>query len=421
MKGAVLALALLLVVPQPARGEETLRVTLDEALVLLRRQSPELLAETLRVRAAQGDLITARLLPNPVVTAGVGNFPLGRTNPRGLGVGDTVVSTFGAEQEVPLWGKRGARIEAARERHAAAQATRSDLDRQLAFEVRSRFVALLEASERLRLARENLDRYRESVRITGARAREGDISAAEFDKVALEQRSFEHEVADAELDRREAVAALLPLLGSPAADVEPVGELALPEAPEDKEHLIADALARRPDLRAAEQAREAAESALRLARAERWPNVTVGLEYTHSEFQVSGDLPNMLGTTFSLPVPVFDRNQGEIAKAEAEALIAKHDVDKLRLEIPQEVRSAITRYTIARERVRRFEDGFLRQAREARQAAEASYREGAVSLLEFLEAERAYIQTARDRLDALRDVNTAAFEVTRAAALEVSP
>src|SRR5437870_9075823 len=62
------------------------------------------------------------------------------TNPRGLGVGDTVVSTFGAAQELPLWGKRGARIEAARERRGAAEATRADLDRQLAFEVRSRFV-----------------------------------------------------------------------------------------------------------------------------------------------------------------------------------------------------------------------------------------------------------------------------------------
>jgi outer membrane protein, heavy metal efflux system len=421
VRGAVLALALLLVAPPAAPGEETLRVSLEEALAMLRRQSPELLAEALRVRAAQGELTTARLLPNPVVTAGVGNLPLGRTNPHGLGVGDTVTSTFGAEQEVPLWGKRGARIEAARDRTEAAKATRADVDRQLAFEVRSRFVALLEASERLRLARENLDRYRESVRITGSRAREGDISAAEFDKVALEQRSFEHEVADAELDRREAVAALLPLLGSPAADIEPVGELALPEAPEATDRLIADALARRPDLHAAEGTREAAEAALRLARAERWPNVTVGLEYTHSEFLVSGDLPNTLGTTFSLPVPVFDRNQGEIAKAEAEALIAKHEVDKLRLEIPQEIRSAVTRYTIARDRVRRFEDGFLRQARDARQSAEASYREGVVSLLEFLEAERAYVQTVRDRLDALRDVNTAAFEVTRAAALEVSP
>src|SRR5262249_4809885 len=108
-------------------------------------------------------------------------------------------------------------------------------------------------------------------------------------------------------------------------------------------------------------------------------------------------------------------------RAEAEALASRHDTDRVRLAIAQEVRSAVTRYDIARARVQRFADGFLRQAREARRAAEASYREGAVSLLEFLAAERTAIPTPRDELDALPEVNPAALEVRRAAALEVSP
>src|SRR5205814_50678 len=206
------------------------------------------------------------------------------------GVGDTVVSQVGLEEEVLLPGKRGARLAAARRREEAAAAERADLERRLAFELRARFVALLEATERLRLARENLEHYRETVRVSEARAREGDISRAEFDKIALEQRGFEREVADAEGDRREAVAALL----------------------------------------------------------------------------------------------------------------ARREVEKLRLAIPQEVRSAATSYTIARERARRFEEAFLRQAGEARHAAEVSFREGAVSLLEFLEAERTYVQTEREHLAALR-------------------
>src|SRR5439155_1389135 len=187
-----------------------------------------LLAGALHVRAAHGDVVTAGLLPNPTLSAGVGNFPLGRTNPSGIGVGDTVVSQVGLEEEILLPGKRGARLAAARRREAAAAAERADLERRLAFELRARFVALLEASERL---------------------------------------------------------------------------------------------ARRPDLEAAERAREAAEAALRLARAERWPNPTLGVQYTHSEFQVSGDLADQVGTSVSVPLPVFNRNQGEIERAEAEALI----------------------------------------------------------------------------------------------------
>ena len=402
-------------------GEQRVRLTLDESLVLLRRQNPEVLAGVLRVRAAGGDLRTARALPNPTLSAGAGNFALGRTNPHGLGPGDTVVSQVGLEEELVLWGKRGARIAAATGHEAQAEAERADLDRKLAFEVRSHFVEVMVTSERLRLARENLERYRETVRVSEARARNGDISTADFDKIALEQRGFEHEVADAEVARREAVGELLPLLGVDAGDVEAVGDLAPPAVPDDLDHLLTEALARRPDLKAAERAAEAAEAALRLARAEAWPNVTVGLGYTHSEFLVSGDLSNQIGANFSLPLPVFNRNQGEIQRAEAEALIARHEAQKLRLEIPQEVRTAVASYGVARERVSRFEQAFLRQAAEARKATEVSYREGAISLLEFLEAERSNVQTQREHLDALRDAQVAAFDVTRAAALEVKP
>jgi len=421
VKGGRLVAALVLVASSAARGEDVARVTLDDALALLHRQSPELLAGVLQARAARGDTISARLLPNPVLSGGVGNFPLGQTNPPGLSVGETVTANVGVAQEIPMWGKRGAKIDAAVGKQAAAEATAADLDRRLTFEVRSRFVALLEARERLDLARENLDRYRETVRVSEARAREGDISPAEFDKIALEQRGFEHEVADAEVDRRAAVAALLPLLGIAAPDVDPVGTLTLPTVRDDVDHLVDEALARRPDLRAAERSREAAEASLRLARAQRLPNPTLGLQYTHSEFLISGDLANQLGTSFSVPLPVFDRNQGDIVRAEAEALIARHEVDQLRLEIPQEIRAAATSYTVARAQVERFESAFLRQAEEARSAAEASFREGAVSVLEFLEAERTFIQTQRDHLDALRDANVAAFDLTKAAALEASP
>jgi len=421
VKRSSVVLALVLAVAPVVRGEDSVRLTLEEALAGLRRQNPELLAGALHVRAAHGEVTTAGLLPNPTLSAGVGNFPLGRTNPRGIGVGDTVVSQVGVEEEIPLPGKRGARLAAARDREAAAAEERADLERRLVFELRARWVALVEASARLRLAHENLTHYAGTMRVSEARARVGDISRAELDKIALEQRGFEREVADAEADRREAVAALLPLVGLEAADVEPVGELALPPPPGDAEHLVGEALARRPDLRAVERASEAAEAALRLARAERWPNPTLGVQYTHSEFQVSGDLANQVGTNVSVPLPVFNQNQGEIERAAAEALIARREVEKLRLGIPQEVRSAVISYAIARERVRRFEEAFLGQAREARQAAEVSYREGAVSLLELLEAERTYVQTEREHLTALRDVNTAAFDVIRAAALEVSP
>ena len=407
----------------PLRAAEPVptTLTLDEALRLMRQQNPDTLAQGLRLRAAQGDVVTARLVPNPTLSTSVGNLPLGRTNPPGLSAGQTVGSQVGLTEELQLWGRRSARLDAARGREAQTSAERADLDRQLAFAVRTAFVDLLLSDERVRLAHQTLDEYRETVRVSEARARAGEISPAELDKIRLEQRTVEHDVADAELAHRQAVATLLPLIGETAGDVTASGDVATPAVPEDVDGLIAGALVRRPDLQAAAHAADAAEAALRQARAERWPDPTVGLVYTHSEFQISGDLRDQLGATLSLPVPVFDRNQGTIQRAEAEALIAHHDVDKLRLAIPQEVRTAVATYTSAAQRVRRFEAGFLAQARTARHAAEVSYREGTAGILDLLEAERTYVQTLRDHLDARRDAYDAAFDVTRAAALEVAP
>jgi len=413
-------LSLLASGPAP-RAQERVRLTMDEALALLRRQNPEVLSAALQVRAAHGDVTTARLYPNPTLSGAAGDFAIGPTNPHGLSVGQTVVGEVGLEQEILLWGKRSKRIATASAREAAAEAARADLDRTLSFTLRSRFTDVLITSERLALAQENLAHYRETVRVSEARARTGEISPADLDKIMLEQRTFEREVADAEVDRRQAVAELLPLVGLDAVDVEAAGDLAVPPVPDDAARLTGDALARRPDLRAAERAVEAADAALALARAEAWPNVTLGVEYTHSQHTIAGDLADQVGGTMSVPLPVFDRNQGDIERAEAEALIARHEVAKLRLEIPQEIRSALGAYAVARDRVRRFEEAFLREASEARQAAEVSYREGASSLLEFLEAERAYVGTQRDHLDALHDAQIAAWDVTRSAALEGSP
>jgi len=402
---------------EPAPGS----ITLDDALRLMRQQNPDALAEGLRLRAAQGDVVTARLLPNPTLSTSVGNLPLGRTNPPGISAGQTVGAQVGLTEELQLWGRRSARLAAAQGREAATAAERADLDRQLAFAVRTGFVDLLLSDERVRLARQTLDEYAETVRVSEARARAGEISPAELDKIQLEQRTVEHDLADATLAHRQAVAALLPLIGATGGDLTASGDVVAPAVPDDVEDLVAGALNRRPDLVAARHAAEAAEAALRQARAERWPDPTVGLVYTHSEFQISGDLRDQLGATLSLPVPVFDRNQGAIQRAEAEALIAHHDVDKLQLVIPQEVRTAVATYTSATQRVRRFEQGFLAQARSARHAAEVAYREGTAGLLDLLEAERTYVQTLRDHLDARRDAYAAAFDVTRTAALEVTP
>src|SRR5262249_56901345 len=112
-------------------------------------------------------------------------------NPPGLGVGQTVIEQVGLQEEIQLWGRRGARVSAAGAREAQATNDRADLERRLVFETRSRFVAVMVTTERLRLARENLDRYQETVRVSRERREAGDISPAEPHKGPLEQPAFQ--------------------------------------------------------------------------------------------------------------------------------------------------------------------------------------------------------------------------------------
>src|SRR5262245_14707382 len=404
---------------KPLAATDRVHLTLDDALALLRRQGPEELAEAERVRAAHGDVLAARALPNPTLSLGVGNFALGTTNPPGLSVGDTIVGQVGLQQELLLWGRRGARITASTGHQSQAEAERKDLDRRLVREVRVQFAELLVATERVRLAEDDRNRFQETVRVSEARRKNGEISPAELERIRLEQRGFEREVAQAQGERQEAAATLLPMLGLGGAEVDPAGGLDVPDAPQDTEQLIEQGLAHRPDLLAAEAAVHAAEAELELAKAQALPDPTIGIQYTHSEFGVSGDLRDQAGATLSLPLPLFDRNQGAIVRAGATAAAARHVVDRLRATIPQEVRTAVLAYGRARAQSKRFAETYLAAAKSARTAAEASYREGASSLLELLEAERTFIQTQRDSLDSLRDVQVAAADIRAAAALEV--
>jgi cobalt-zinc-cadmium efflux system outer membrane protein len=179
------------------------------------------------------------------------------------------------------------------------------------------------------------------------------------------------------------------------------GELAAPNVAVDDVGLVDAAMDNRPDVAALQRAREQADLALQLARRERYPDITVGADYTHSEFVVSGDNRNIIGFGFSLPLPVLNQNQGEIAKAEVAMRQAENDLARLRLDIAQEVHDALERYH-SLQRVRQvFESGYLDRARLTVTAAETSHRAGAASLIELLDAERTYTATQTDYLDTL--------------------
>ena len=184
-----------------------------------------------------------------------------------------------------------------------------------------------------------------------------------------------------------------------------MGELGFKEVSLDKAVLMRRALDNRPDLRAAEADRARARADHRLARANAWWDITPQIEYQ----RIGPD--NTIGFGFSLPIRIFDRNQGEIARTQAE--ISR--VDAVREATALQVLAALeTDRQIAltqRERVVSLRDVYLPKATVARDTVEFAYRRGGQSLLDFLDAQRSYRETALAHLQALGAYLSAVYQL----------
>jgi cobalt-zinc-cadmium efflux system outer membrane protein len=281
---------------------------------------------------------------------------------------------------------------------AAAKEQERDTLRQLRSAAKDAFYGVLHDTQLLEFTAANRERYQKIVELNERRFRVGDISEVDFRKIELEnlKRLTEEEEARRALAERRQL--LGRLIGSGQA-VQAVGSLTAPAVQTDGDQVVRLAMDNRPDLAALQRARDQAEIALTLARRERYPDVTVGIDYTRSQFVLSGDNRNTMGFGFSLPLPLLNRNQGEIAKAEVALRQAETDLKRLRLDIAEEVHDAVERYQSARRLLLTFESGYLEHAKLTVTAAEKSYRIGAASLLELLDTERTYAATQTDYLD----------------------
>jgi cobalt-zinc-cadmium efflux system outer membrane protein len=400
-RAVVLVAAIALAVAGVARADdqaESRTVTLTEALDLLQSQNPDTLSGRLQVEAAEAERLSARVFPNPSLSFDANNFAVGHTTPRGLSTGETVAGTVRIDQPLILWGKRGLRVAGAEAAVGAAQEEARDVSRQLRAAVKVAFYDSLHDERQLIFVLDNQKRYQEIVSLNQRRFESGDISEAEFRKIELEQLKYLAQVEDAQRGVVESRALLGRLLGIGSA-VTATGKFAAPPVAIDGADLMVVALANRPDWAALQRERDQTAAALELARRERYPDVSVGLDYSRSQFVVSGDNRNSLGFGFTVPLPLFNQNQAEIAKANVALRQADTMLTRLRLDIAQEVQTTVAAYRAAQRMQQTFENGYLDRAKITVDAAEASYRIGAASLIELLDAERTYTSTQTDYLD----------------------
>lgn len=372
----------------PATAEQVRNLTLAQALALAEQQNPTLRAQGQLIESNRASEITAGLRPNPTF------------------LNDTTSATVGVYQEFEIGGKRRTRLDSARLATSISRTDFADARRTLAFNVRQAFVNGLLAKANAALARENISNFQKVIDLNRMRLEKGALSGADLLKIELQMLQFQTDLEDAILALRTAKATIRALLGGSnlAEEFEVEGELQAAPFDAALSELQQRALANRPDLKSAETGREKAAADLRLAKANGYPSPTIGTSLLHSgneiggpswfqPFYPKGGTSNAMGLGVSFPIPLFNRNQGEIARTRSEQRRADFLAQATRNQVLQDVETAYASFQSSRDRVRLYEQTYLSRAKESRDTAEFAFQRGATSILDFLDAERTYRAT----------------------------
>lgn len=380
-------------------------ISLSEALARTLYGNPELAAFSFELRAAEARILQARLLPNPELSLESENV----TGTRGFKNGEEAERTLQLSQLVELGGKRPARIEEARFGRVLADFDYQVKRVEVLRETTEAFIDALVAQQRLALAEETLKLFESAVPITQKRVEVGKASAVEVTRsnvsVALAQIGREQ----ARRDLLAAKARLAAQWGeTKAVGFESVsGDLGRMEPIPDFPELVAR-LGRNPQIARWTAEREKRGATVRLQQAKAVPDITVGIG---PRMIGKGD-DYTLGTIgVSIPLPLFNRNQGNIA--EARALLSKTDPEERAAEARAFGELSVAYQTLLRasEEVVILKNSVLPGATESVELLTAGYEAGRFSQLEILDARRTLTAAREQHLRALADQHKALAQV----------
>ena len=399
--GVALAALLASALTHPALGQATgtSRLTLDEAIQMALQHNHNLLAARTTIPQAEAEETTANLRPNPSLFADWEYLPLGspaHQNPNLYGghstsdyLHDNTEGDIGLSYLLERGKKRQHRLQAAKDITAQTRSLVTDNERGLTFSVASLFVSVQLAQSTIELAEKDLKSFQKTVELGELRFNKGAISEDDYLKIKLQLLQFETDYQQAELAKIQALSDLRQLLGyeSVSADYDVAGPFDYQPLNGNLEDFQLKALQNRPDLRAAQQGVTAARSQYELQRAIGKPDVTVQGNYSHV------NAINAATVYGSIPLPIFNRNQGEIARTRSAIIQAQEQEKATNGQALTDVRDAYDGLRVSGRIVQLYRSGYLDVAQKDRDIAEYAYQRGAVSLLDFLDAERNYRAT----------------------------
>ncbi|MGD0871354.1 MAG: TolC family protein [Bryobacteraceae bacterium] len=376
--------------------------------------NPALRAGLMNIDESRAAEITAYLRPNPGLTTGLDQLQPVTANPYQplTGAFPLISVNYLHEREH----KRELRLDSAKQATSIAYSLQEDMVRTLMFSLRNAFVQTLQAKAVFALAKDNLDYFDKELAISRDRLRAGDIAQLDMNRLELQRVQYESDLQTALVNMRTAKIQLLQLLD----DRTPVDRFDVTGPFDFSDHLMpleefhAQASAARPDLKAALQAVEKAKTDHKLAVANGSTDPTFSVDAAHNPpFNV------YIGFSVSIPLRIFDRNQGEKFRTQLDITHAERAREVTEALVYGDVNSAYVTLASTIELLKPYRDKYLKIAKDVRDTMEFSYQRGQAALLDYLDAQRDYRATYVAYLNLVGSYLTAASQLNLAVGREV--
>ena len=395
-------------------------LTWDEVRTRFIAGNPALKADADNVDEMRAEEITAYLRPNPQFTATWDGNSIAPSN----GVWQPLKGAFVSPNFSYLHErehKRELRLESAREGTQITQSQHEDLERNMVFTLRSQFVATLQAKFILDLAKADLEYYDHIIEISSARLKAGDIAQIDFDRIELQRVQYESEIQTAIVNLRTAKIQLLQLLNdrTPVDQFDVTGVFDFNESLDALDSYQQAALAARPDLAAALETLQQSNTNHKLAISNGSTDPTFGTWYTWNSSNNNPNGLNTLGVSVSIPLRVFDRNQGEKKRTQIDIDRAQQASDATRAQVFSDVDSA---YEVVRSNIallKPYKAKYNDEALRVRDTVSYAYMHGGASLMDFLSAQSEYRQVQLAYAQLIGAYMTAAAQLNLAVGREV--
>ncbi len=395
----------------PASMPAEMKVSLDQAVELAISHNHALAAQRSTIDQSKAQEITANLRPNPTISWDTQFLPLfSPSNFTATYFKDDAQFDLGLGYLFERGKKRQHRLQAAQDQTSVVRSQVDDDQRTTIFNVASQFINALLAESTLSFAEQDLKSFQQTVNISEERRKAGDMSEADLLKIKLQMLQFQTDVSAAKLARVQALAALRQLMGfeSVPENYEVAGDLNYEPVKRSLEDLESLALRSRPDLVAAQRGVVAAQSQESLAQANGKRDLNVSFDFTHTNDVNSGAF------FFNIDLPIFDRNQGEIARTRYAITQAQEQEHEASEQVVSDVVEAFGNLRENDEIIQLYVSGYVDQAKESRDISEYAYQRGAASLLDFLDSERSYRSNQLAYRQALASYMTAVEQLREA-------